>query len=71
MRMNRRDLLKYAAAVPAAVLASCDKKKATEKGGDKKTAGDDGDKKCGAGDTTPKKKPGTCLLCCKCGQVKG
>ena len=54
MKSSRRDVLKLAAAVPAALLVGC---------GDKKPA--DTEK------PTAKKKPGTCLLCCKCGQIKG
>ena len=53
MKSSRRDVLKLAAVVPAALLVGCGDKKPT--------------------DTKPaaKKKPGTCLLCCKCGQIKG
>ena len=51
MGHSRRDVLKVAAVVPAALLAGCGLMK-----------------KCCGG---PDKKAGTCVLCCKCGQVKG
>jgi len=54
IKSSRRDVLKLAAVVPAALLVGC---------GDKKPA-------C-AKKPTVKKKSGTCLLCCKCGQIKG
>ena len=48
--------MKVAAVAPAALLAGC---------------GLFGNgKKCGEGPAAGK-KPGTCVLCCKCGQVKG
>jgi len=49
MERSRRDVLKLAAALPAALLVGC---------GDKEPA-------------PPPKPSGKCLLCCKCGQVKG
>ena len=49
MERSRRDVLKLAAAVPAALLVGC-----------------------GGGEPAPGPTPsGKCLLCCKCGQIKG
>ena len=50
MERSRRDVLKLAAAVPAALLIGC---------GDKEPA------------EAVKKVAGKCMLCCKCGQIKG
>ena len=53
MKRSRRDMLKSAAVVPAALLAGCSLFN-------------------GSGDCkTPGKKLGTCVLCFKCGQIKG
>jgi len=47
MGRSRRDVLKLAVAIPAAILVGC-------------------------GDKEPPPKPsGKCVLCCKCGQIKG
>ena len=53
MKRSRRDVLKTAAVVPAAVLAGCNLFSGKGSG------------------TPPGKKPGTCVLCYKCGQIKG
>ena len=53
--MRRRDLLKALMAVPVVALFGCNEKKCETP----------------AGTAAPAKKTGTCVLCCKCGQIKG
>jgi len=55
MGRSRRDILKLGAAVPAALLVGCNN-------------GEEAPTTQPAGTA---KKPGTCVLCAKCGQIKG
>ena len=57
MRRSRRDMLKAAAVVPAALLVGCN--------------GDPAPTTQPACCSTAKKTPGKCVICYKCGQVKG
>ena len=69
--MRRRDFLKAAGAAPLALLVGCQDKTSTrpEPSTSKPAAKEPCEPK--PEKKTAAKKPGTCVLCYKCGQVKG
>ena len=69
--MRRRDILKAAAAVPAAMLIGCDDGKPKKPEEPAKAEKPSPPKPPEMKPPAAVKKAGTCLLCFKCGQIKG
>ena len=71
--MRSRDFLMAAGAAPAALLAGCTGKKpsATQPAEPKPAATKPAEVEPAAAKPAPAKKPGTVVLCYKCGQIKG